>query len=121
MATANDIMKGGCSAGQAAGINGTVNSAISAAGSTQGTATSLTASINVITTAAASTGVVLSDSMIGDEYDILNLGGNTLTVYPPSGAQINAIAANGGFSLGTNSACKVRKFTATRWMAWLSA
>lgn len=121
MATAKDMMGGGVSAGQAQAINGAVNATISAAGTTQGTATTLTASVNVITTAAASSGVVLSDSVISDEYDILNLGANAVTVYPPSGAQINAIAANGGFTLGTNSACKVKKFTATRWMAWLSA
>ena len=121
MATAADIMKGGCSAGQAAGINGQVNSAASAAGTTQGTATTLTASITVVTTAAASSGVVLTDSEIGDQYEVLNLGANALTVYPPSGGRINAIATNGGFTLATNTAVKVRKFTATRWMAFLSA
>lgn len=121
MATAADIMTGGLSAGSAAAINGQVNSSVSAAGTTQGTATTLTASISVITTAAASSGVVLTDSMIGDEYDILNLGANAVTVYPPSGGRINAIATNGGFTLATNTSVKVRKFTSTRWAAFLSA
>ena len=121
MAIAQDIMKGGLSAGAAQGINGQVNSSISAAGTTQGTATTLTASNNVVTTAAASSGVVLTDSMIGDQYDILNLGANAVTVYPPSGAQVNALSANSGFLLATNTAVKVKKFTATRWMAFLSA
>ena len=121
MATAEDIMKGGTSAGQAQAINGQVSATMTGAGTTQGNATAITASISVFTTTAASTGGVLADSMIGDEYEIMNLGANTLTVYPPSGGRINAIATNGGFSLATNTACKVRKFTATRWMAWLSA
>lgn len=121
MATAADIMKGGFSAGGAAAINGQVSSAMTGAGTTQGDATAITASVSVFTTTAASTGGVLTDSMIGDEYDIMNLGANSLTVYPPSGGRINAIATNGGFTLATNTAVKVKKFTATRWMAWLSA
>ena len=121
MALANRMMGGGISAGMAMAINGDVSSAISAAGTTQGTATALTAGINVVTTAAASSGVILSDSEIGDEYEILNLGANAVTVYPPSGGRVNAIATNGGFTLATNTAVKVRKFTATRWAAFLSA
>jgi len=121
MALAIDIMKGGLSAGTSKAINGQVNSAVSAAGTTQTDATALTTSISVITTAAASTGVRLPACEIGDEVDILNLGANTLTVYPDSGARINAVATNGGVSLATNTAMKIRRFTSTRWMAYLSA
>ena len=121
MATALDIMKGGCSAGQAAGINGQTASSVSAAGTTQGTATTLTASNSVVTTAAASSGVVLTDSEIGDEYYVLNLGANAVTVYPPSGGRVNALSTNIGFLLATNTAVKVKKFTSTRWMGFLSA
>lgn len=121
MALANRMMGGGISAGSATAINGDVNATITAAGTNQATATALTSGVNVITTAAASTGVVLSDSEISDEYEILNLGANAITVYPPSGARINQLSANTGFTLATNTAVKVKKFTATRWMAWLSA
>lgn len=121
MATAADIMKGGCSAGQAAAINGQVSATMTGAGTHQSDGTAITASISVFTTTASGTGGTLTDSMIGDEYEILNLGANSLTVYPPSGGRINAIATNGGFTLATNTAVKVRKFTATRWMAFLSA
>ncbi len=121
MTAAFDAMKGGLSAGTARAINGQVNSAISAAGTTQGTATALTASDNVVTTAAASSGVILPNSEIGDEYNILNLGANAVTVYPPTSGQVNALSANTGFQLATNTAVKVKKFTATRWMAFLSA
>ena len=121
MALALAIMRGGISAGAAKAINGDVNSAISAAGTTQATATALTAGINVITTAAASSGVRLSNTEIGDEYEIFNLGANAVTVYPPTSGQINALSANTGFTLATNTAVKVKKFTATRWMGFLSA
>lgn len=121
MATAQDIMKGGFSAGAAKAINGQVSATVSAAGTTQSDATALTASVNVITTAAASSGVRLSNTEIGDQYEILNLGANEVKVYPPTSGQINAMSANAGFTLATNTAVKVKKFTATRWMAFLSA
>ena len=121
MASAKDIMGGGFSAAAAAAINGQVSSAITAAGTTQSDATALVASINVVTTAAASTGVLLPNTEIGDEYEVLNLGASALTVYPPTSGQINQLSANTGFSLAPNTAVKVRKYTSTKWVAWLSA
>lgn len=122
MATAVDIMKGGHSAGGARAINGQVQSAVSAAGTVITDATDLTASINVITTAAASTGVQLPSAEIGDSVEILNLGSNAVTVYPDSASnRINALSAGSGFLLATNTSVWLRKFTSTRWMAYLSA
>lgn len=121
MAVALAMMRGGLSAGAAKAINGDVNSSISAAGTTQGTATALTAGMNVVTTAAANSGVRLSNTEIGDEYEVLNLGANPCWVYPPTSGQINGLAANAGHLLATNTAIKLKKFTATRWMGFLSA
>lgn len=121
MALALDIMKGGMAAGQAKAVNGQANVTISAAGTTQGTGTALTASVNVITTAAASSGVVLPACEIGDSIDILNLGANPVTIYPDSNAQVNALAANVGFFLAPNTAVRLKRFTSTRWMGFLSA
>ena len=85
MALATDIMKGGFSAGQAKAIGGQVSSAITAAGTVITDATDLVTSVNVITTAAASTGVQLPSCEICDEVEILNLGANAVKVYPDSG------------------------------------
>ena len=122
MATASDIMRGGFSSGSAKAINGQAHPTVSAAGTTISDATDLRASINVITTAAASSGVQLPNGEIGDEVEILNLGANAVTVYPDTASsRINALSAGGGFTLATNTAVKVKKFTSTRWMAFLSA
>jgi len=122
MALAADIMRGGTSSGQAQAINGQVNSAVTAAGTTIADAFDLITSINVITTAGASSGVQLPSAMIGDQVEILNLGANAVTVYPDSSSnRINQLTAGVGFTLATNTAVKLRKFSATRWMAWLSA
>lgn len=123
MALAVDIMRGGTSAGQALAINGQANTSITAGTTqTQAGATALSASTNVVTTVTTSgDGVVLPNAMVGDSINILNIGGNTCTVYPPSGGRINQLATNSGFSLANNTAVTIRKFSSTRWMAFLSA
>ena len=122
MALAKEIMQGGFSAGSARAVNGGVTSAITAAGTTIADATDLTTSQNIITTAAASTGVQLLDGEIGDSQEILNLGANAVTVYPPTtSARINQLTAGSGFSLAPNTSVWCRKWTSTRWTAYLSA
>jgi len=122
MALALDIMKGGFSAGGAKAINGQIAPTVTAAGTGITDAFDLIASINTITTAAASSGVQLPSGEIGDQVEILNLGANTVTVYPDSSSnRINQLTAGTGFSLPINTAVKLRKFSSTRWMAWLSA
>ena len=79
--------------------------AVTAAGTTITTATDLTASINVVTTAAASSGVQLPQVQVGDSVEILNLGANPVTVYPDSASnRINALSTGSGFLLATNTA-----------------
>lgn len=123
MALAADMMRGGTSAGQALGINGLSNTTITAGTTqTQAGATALTASTNVITTVTtAGDGVSLPNAMVGDSMNILNLGANACTVYPPTGGRINQLSTNSGFSLAPNTAVWIQKFTSTRWMAFLSA
>ena len=122
MATAIDLMKAGMSAGSAKAINGQVQSAISAAGTVITDATDLTASVNVVTTAAASSGVQLQNGEVGDSVHILNLGANAVTVYPDSASnQINALSAGAGFLLAANTAVTLKKFSALRWIGFLSA
>lgn len=122
MAIASDIMKGGVPAFLARAIGGQVQSSVTAAGTTIGTAADLTASINVVTSAAASSGVQLPSVQIGDSVEILNLGANAVTVYPDSTSnRINALSTGTGFLLATNTAVVLRKFTSTRWAGFLSA
>ena len=120
---AKHIMGGGTSAGQAGAINGQagLQVSVSAAGTTITDATDLTGSINILTTVAASTGVQLPSMDVGDEVEILNLGANSCAVYPYTGERINQLSTNSAFTLGTNTAVKIRKFSSTRCMAWLSA
>src|SRR3990167_3269581 len=83
-----------------------VATGLTAAGTTQGTAYESTSAKNAFTTVAAGTGTILdSDAAPGDSQMIYNGGANALTVYPPSGAQINALGANNGMILPIRTAC----------------
>ena len=119
MALSSDIMRGGFSAGSAKMIQGIANSAIAAAGTTQTTATDITQSTVAVTSGTG--GVQLPSAEINDEVNVCNLTSAAITVYPPSSEQINALAADTGFLLAANTAVKVKKFSSTRWMGFLSA
>jgi hypothetical protein len=80
-------------------IVGAVANSLTAAGSTQGTALKLAVANNIVTTAAASTGVQLPAMGQGDSVFVANLGANAVLVYPVTGGIINALAANAGFSV----------------------
>ena len=121
MALAKDIMGGGFSAGQAQAIQGQVAPTVTAAGTNQGTAFALQASINYLSTVAASTGVILPSVPIGDSVDVFNGGANACVVYPPTGGKINQVATNGGVNCPTNTWMVFKKVTSTQWIAMQSA
>ena len=95
---------------------------ISAAGTTQATATALSNAVNFISTAAASSGVVLSSSAtLGDSQLVYNGGANPVKVYPPSGAKINGLPTDSPAILAIQTACQFWCGSATQWTAVLSA
>ena len=75
-------------------ILGDLDAAVSAAGTNQSTATSLTASISIVTTVGAGTGVVLPTLSKKDRLHVANHGANTLAVFPPSGGKLSNNSAN---------------------------
>ena len=113
----------------ASGLNGLsvsaivqdVGTAISAAGTTQGTATALTNTLNWLGTVAAGAGVVLYAGSAGDCQIVYNGGTNAVNVYPPSGANINQLAANIPHVLATHTACEYWFLSSTQIVGVLSA
>ena len=73
--------------------------AVTALGATQTTAYAVIAANTLVTTTAASTGVILPSSSPGDEFYVANNGASALTVYPPVGGKVNAGTVNVGASL----------------------
>jgi hypothetical protein len=80
-------------------VQSTVNSTVTAAGTTQADATPLESEWNVVTSTPANTGVLLDGFNIGVSTTVINAGGLTLKVYPPSGMQIDTNAVNIPYSL----------------------
>jgi len=115
-------MGGGVSAGQARAINGSnINSAVTAAGTTQGTATAITADTNIVTTATTGQGVILYNGVITDSQEVFNNTSTDIRVYPPTGGNVNQLAANSGFVLAPYTSVVCKKMTATQWVGYLSA
>lgn len=121
MAQKRSLMGVGMSGGQANYAVGNVASGLTATGTTQADALPLT-DVNEFTTVAASTGGLLpANASIGDSIFVYNIGAQTLTVYPPVGETINAIAAASGFSVATAKTAIFVKVANTRWASLLTA
>lgn len=95
---------------------------ITATGTNQTTAYAIKNASVEFATVAAGTGAVLPVFGVnGDTVWIYNAGSHPLTLYPPSGGNINGQASNGGVQIGTNTTCVFRKISPTRWAGLLSA
>lgn len=116
------IMSAGASAQLANQICGSVTTGISAAGTTNADATVLSASMNIVSTTAASTGVKLPPVERGAVIEVFNQGANALLVYPPSTAKIDALTTTtGGFSVGAGKAARFRAVSGTQLYSMLGA
>lgn len=103
-------------------VVGDCASGLTATGSSQTDALQLSSDVNEVTTTAASTGVKLPANLsTGDSILIYNIGANTLSVYPPTGESINALAANAAYSMATAKVGILTKVNATRWCAGVLA
>jgi len=117
------MVHAGLSAGTAAMVGGELQDNVTAAGSTQATATNVYGDIVCVTTAAASTGVILGGETFspGDNLQVTNLGANSLSVYPPVGGQINALGVNAAFAVAAGKSALITARSSTAFLAALSA
>jgi hypothetical protein len=92
-----------------------VGTAITATGTTQANSTPLTNSINVITSGATGSGVVLPTATAGMTIYITNLSANVIKIYPAVGATINNNASNTSVNLSSNITAYFIAPTATQW------
>lgn len=103
-------------------IGGTVSNNLTAAGSTQGTALAVTDDVNISTTTALSTGVILPATLAaGDTMTVANYGANALAVYPPTGGKINNGSANASVSVAANKSGVFVSIDGTNFIGVLSA
>ncbi len=116
MALATELMAAGEPAGLASQIGQGPVSTIAGAGTNQATATAIVSSFTLISTAAASTGVILRSSAGAPPQLIYNGGANTLKVYGNGTNTINGIAGSTGVSVATLKAL-ILVASGTGWIA----
>lgn len=101
-------------------VSPSVNAAVTAAGnSTQADATALTADVNVVTTATATTnGVRLpANRPVGDTMVVVNYDdGTSVIVYPSTGGKINNGSANAGVTLAINMGIMLLSLGNNNWV-----
>jgi len=109
--------------GSSSYLSFSVDSSVTATGSTQLTATILTSQINVVTSVASGTGVQIQmyNGMgdlipVGTPITIYNRGSNLLTVYPPSGQEIESLGSNNPVSIAVNGDATYTRITASQWL-----
>ena len=92
-----------------------ISASLTATGTLQSDALMLTNAVNFVGTVAASTGVILDSQISAGDYQyVYNAGANTLKVYPPLGAKINALATNTAFSLCVGIGIIFKCYSATQ-------
>jgi hypothetical protein len=110
--------------GTAPTITGVIRSlaaSVSAAGTTQGTATAITNDYNVVTTAAANSGVILPAAPASGSRCIIvvNKGANPVNVYPATSHFIDVAAQNAAVVIPVNGVVEFNAYSSTQWWSTL--
>lgn len=116
------LVVAGMSATEAQASIGTTADNLTSAGTTQATAVTLGADVNRFTTVGANSGCIMTSMNAADNIVVINAGANALKLYPPVGAQINALGANAGYSIATATPfCYITCTSPTQYHCFQSA
>lgn len=94
-----------------------VGNALTAAGTDRATALQLAKGVNNVTTAAASTGVVLPVGVVGMQIIIENAGANPIKVYASASETIDTVAGATGVTLTNAKRCMYLYVAANTWIS----
>ena len=94
-----------------------VSTGLTATGTVIGDALQLVSLVNVVSTAAASTGVKLPDVDIGVDVIVQNNGANALNLFPPSATgTLNGGSAGAAVTIAAAAGNRAIKLSATDWL-----
>ena len=105
----------GTSTGTSTGAIRLPVAAVAAAGSTQGDAAALAEGINVVSAADGTKGVILPTAVAGMVIIVKNTAAGALKIYPATGGAINAVAANGAYSITNLTSSLLVASSTTQW------
>ena len=94
-----------------------VGNALTATGTTRADALQLAKEVNNVTTAAASTGVILPTGVVGMRIDLFNAGANTIKVYANGSETIDGTSGSTGVSLTNAKRCSYWFTAANTWIS----
>ena len=115
------VVAGMSATAAAASVGGVANNLTAVAGG-QALATNLGADNNRFTTVPAGGGCIIPPLNPGDNIIVINAGANALALYPPPGAQLNALGVNAAYSIATATPyCTVSCITPTQYHSFQSA
>lgn len=100
------------------GVTGSVRvpvASVAAAGSTQGNAAALAEGLNVVSAADGTKGVRLPTAVAGAVVIVKNTAAGALLIYPATGGAINAVAANGSYSITNLTSTMLVASSTTQW------
>ena len=89
--------------------------AVTAVGANQGNAAALSEGLNVVGGADGNTGVRLPVAVAGMVVIVKNTAAAALKIYPATGGAVNAIAANGAYSITNLTSTVLVASSATQW------
>lgn len=123
MGLSKDVVGSGVSGSAALALHGTVATGLTAAGTNQATGLALINAVNVFGTVGASSAAVLPVGSLSDDVWVRNGGANALSLFPPVGGTINAIAANTALSVaaGKDVQLKCVSNSGLTWIALVGA
>lgn len=98
-------------------VNESVGNALTAAGTTRADALQLAKQYNRLTTAAASTGVILPTGVVGMCIVLFNAGANAVKVYANGSETIDGTAGNTGVTLTNALRCAYYFVAANTWVS----
>ena len=100
------------------GVTGSVRmavTAVAAAGTNQATAAALAEGLNVVSAADGTKGVRLPTAVAGAVVIVKNTAAGALLIYPATGGAINAVAANGSYSITNVTSTMLVASSTTQW------
>jgi hypothetical protein len=89
--------------------------AVAAAGANQGNAAALSEGLNVVSAADGTKGVRLPTAVAGMVVIVKNTAAGALKIYPATGGAINAVAADGAYSITNLTSTMLVASSATQW------
>lgn len=118
----SDMMGLGMPSALANLVGDTIPASVAGVGTAQSGATSLTGTINQVTTASGQTAFLLpSTQPLGTSINVYVSTATAALVFPPSGGSINELSANASFSVAQGRVASFVRLSVTKWVVQYGA